>query len=151
MRPVSRKQQGWLLPFCLVYLALGTALILNELDRVILLMRQMNRVIEREQVLDEMERELNAIQQLNQHGDPRYKIPAITAEGETRWLLREAAYRIMVPVLQGDAGRCLWEVELIMLTSLSAGSEREDGWFVYACEWYETGDQVRFYVPQTHW
>ena len=151
MRPVSRKQQGWLLPFCLVYLALGTALILNELDRVILLMRQMNRVIEREEVLAEMESDLKAIQQLNQPGNQVYKIPAITAEGETRWLLNEAAYTIMVPELQADAGRCLWEVELIMLTSLLVGSEREDSWSVYACEWYESGDQVRFYVPQTHW
>lgn len=151
MRGMPGKQEGWLLPFCLIYLVVGTTLIINELDRATLLLRQMNRITEREQDLVDMEADLREIQQSNRSGDPFNELPVTSGGGEARWLFKQATYTIMVPASLAQIGRCQSEIELIFLTALPVGSERKDGWSVYFCEWFESGHQALFYVPQTHW
>ena len=62
------RQGGWLLPFCLLYLAVGTTLMMSELDRVVLLSRLVQRVMEREQMLTEVTRDLVSIQSVHATG-----------------------------------------------------------------------------------
>jgi hypothetical protein len=168
MRGLGRKQQGWLLPFCLIHLALCTTLMMVELDRSILFLRQTYRVIQREQVLQEVSRGLSQWQSSSPVGSLADTEPVSHDQSEVNWLSKPSPYTIMLPGLQVEQGYCQWQVQLLAQFSLGglsvslqpermddenveAVKVRDDRWFVYLCEWFESGREIMFFVPQTYW
>lgn len=153
---LAGKQKGWLLPFCLVYLALCVTLMMAELDRGILALRQTFRVIQRGQVLDEMSQDLALLHSSTAAAAAAVSLPGsmsvTVAEGVIHWDSVAVPYTIMMPGEQLDKGYCQWHQQLQAQANLAPSDKsRSDRWSVYVCEWFETNEQAMLYVPQTYW
>jgi len=145
------RQQGWLLPFSLLYLVVGTTLMLSELDRVVLLSRLFQRVIEREQVLVEVTQDLAWIQQNGLTGSDFYPGANGVDQGVALWEVMSPASGVIVPVSEAEAGRCQFDSQLQVQTDIGRAQRRIDTWSVYGCVWFQSDESVVFYVPQTYW
>lgn len=147
----ASRQRGWLLPFSLLYLAVGTTLMMSELDRVILLSRLFQRAIEREQVLVEVTQDLALIQHNGLAGKGLPPGANGGDQGVAVWEVMSPVSAVMVPVLEAGAGKCQHDAQLQVQTDLGREQSRVDIWSVYGCEWFQSGESVVFYVPQTYW
>lgn len=124
---------------------------MSELDRVVLLSRLVQRVMEREQMLTEVTRDLVSIQSVHATGISSPEFVGAVNQGDALWDKLPPVFELMVPVSQAGQGRCQFENRLQVNIALDRGINRADGWSVYLCEWFQTGEKMVFYVPQSRW